>query len=165
MTELETPRVHPQPSPGTTTSRYRARWCTLRHWTNFEDSLVDYWANTVTQADKATLFAHHLAVERAINRARRIQLKTEADVSNYLNALPLYLLEDATTDDNGQTPPLDLHSRIVNNNGLSHMAGVVDFVFVRPTDNEITALMEIKKPWKVTPKSIDEVLAGTSSED
>lgn len=126
----------------TTRSTYRLHWNWLALWDDFEALVYQYWNNVVPQADEQ----------------RKVYSR-----GSYSNASAgcCYRFESFQR---GAVRPTDQHSKLQRwEQGVeaNNLAGIPDFVMVTEYGNlprRITAMLEIKNPWQVTPALIDAVI-------
>jgi hypothetical protein len=151
-----------QPTTSTTTCRYRLRWNELRLSNNFEDLVVAYW-NTVSLEDRAAYVTSQIIVQdrwQVIANDQRIL--SEDDIKVSIDLYPSHFHRIAANGQHGAPLPIDDHSSISRCTlGAAQwgLVGVPDFVMHGL--NRVTALMEVKNPWLVTPQQIDEVIDST----
>jgi hypothetical protein len=93
------------------------------------------------------------------NRLRRSEVSTEPEVKATMETLPIYCHHTVANNINGEPLPTDAHSLICRNGG-NNLVRKVGFVF-KSRLGRVTAVMEAKNPWRITPAGIDEVLNGT----
>jgi hypothetical protein len=151
-----------QPTTSTTTCRYRLRWNQLDLWNNFEDQVLTYW-NTVALDDRAALVAllNDLGVRWYVI-ANDQRILSEDDIKVSIDLYPNHFHRIAANGQLGAPLPIDDHSTISRcTPGAAQwgLVGVPDFVMHGL--NSVTALMEVKNPWLVTPQQIDEVIDST----
>jgi hypothetical protein len=156
-------RAGDQPSISSTRSRYRLHWNQLFLWQGFEQSVVDYW-DAVPPGDKNAVVANNMllsgAWQNVMNDAR---LLAEGDIKACIDKCPVEFHSAAANGANGAPAPTDLHSSIHRcGQGAAGwgLAGVPDFVMYHAANPRVTALVEVKNPWLVTPLQIDEVING-----
>lgn len=146
-----------------TFSAYRVRWNTLHMWDDFGPLVAEYWANTVSEEDKAALIEYRTSLNNVYNRVAGTIVSTEEQVKQVIYSQPVSFHQTATTSLLGQPSPSDAHSQIEYYPARLGLAGWADFVFYDAQRTRITAVMEGKNPWRVTPVQIDEVLNGSCS--
>jgi hypothetical protein len=159
VTSLPPFQAGDQPSGSTTTSRYRLRWCQLTIWEDFANRVTMYW-NTVSQLDRMALVINQYQVQGGWQSiASNPRILSEDDVKACIDSYPLVCHRYAANGALGAPFPSDIHSavdRCTLGAGQWNLAGVPDFAMHHL--NRVTALMEVKNPWLVTPQKIDEVL-------
>jgi hypothetical protein len=143
----------------TTRSRYRLHWNQLVLWPNFDNAIVTYW-NTVSQHDKTALVTTQQTLsDRWQSVANDTRIMGEDNIKACMDTYPLACHSAAANGANGAPMPGDLHSSMHRcGSGAAQwgLAGVPNFVMYHA--NRVTALVEVKNPWLVTPQKIDEVL-------
>ena len=156
-------RAGDQPSIPSTRSRYRLHWNELFLWQDFEQSVVNYW-NAVPLGDKNAVVANNILLSGAWqNIMNDGRLLAEDDIKACIDKCPLEFHRAAANGANGAPAPTDLHSsmhRCGQGDAGRGLAGVPDFVMYGAANPRITALVEVKNPWLVTPLQIDEVING-----
>ena len=154
-------RAGDQPSSSTTTTRYRLRWHQLHIWNDFADQVVAYW-NSVPPHDRNAMVATQNELQGRWQRiANNPRILNESDVTFCVQLYPLDFHSYAANGEAGAPMPTDAHSAFYPCGlGASswNLAGVPDFVM--HYINRVTALIEVKNPWLVTPQRINEVLNG-----
>jgi hypothetical protein len=115
----------------------------------------------VTTADKNALIHTMLEARGAFNRFRGVVASTEQDVKGALQYLPLSFHDEATRSAGAQPVPSDQHSNITSYQPGWGFEGMLDYFFISYAQRRITAVMDAKKPWKVTAQQISSVLDGT----
>ena len=155
-------RAGDQPSTSTTTSRYRLRWNQLDIWTNFADRVSEYW-DTVSQADREALVVNQVQLQHMWQSiANNPRILTEDDIKACVDLYPIACHRSAANGAMGAPLPSDYHSvadRCTLGAGQWGLSGAPDFVMHHL--DRVTALMEVKNPWLVTPQKIDEVIEST----
>ena len=149
----------------TTRSTYRLHWNWLALWDNFGACVHQYWTQVVPQADKQrnvyTQQAHRNAVQGIVNNSR---VSNEGNVKVCIDRYVVDVHTAAANGLNGAARPTDQHSILQRwEQGVegNQVAGVPDYVMATEYGNpprRLTALLEVKNPWKVTPALIDAVI-------
>lgn len=150
------------PSISTTRARHRLRWNHLHEWQNFDQYVLAYWNQQFVENDKPVLVANLGSIQVAYSRAANGLYLTESNISDALMFLPAMLHQYAANGEDGAPLPSDVHSkffRCSQGAGSFGLVGVPDFV-LRSANSRITALLEVKNPWLVTPQQIDQVIDG-----
>jgi hypothetical protein len=147
-----------------TFSAYRVRWNTLHAWDDFGTLVTEYWANTVSEEDKAALIEYRTSLNNVYNRAAGAIVSTEEHVKQAIYSQPVAFHQTATTSLLGQPSPSDAHSQIEYYPARLGLAGWADFVFCDAQRTRVTAVMEGKNPWRITPAQINEVLNDSFSQ-
>ena len=152
-------------SQSTTRSAYRLHWNTIALWGNFGDLVQQYWNPVVTQADKQqfvfTQDGYRLIVQTL---ASGMRIANEDITKVCIDTFPVTILAAAANGLNGAARPSDQHSKLERwAQGIegTAVAGIPDFVmsteYMDPP-RRITAVVEVKNPWHVTPERIDAVI-------
>jgi hypothetical protein len=152
----------------TTLSAFRLHWNTLEEWRGFADLVTAYWNNNVTPNDKQSLVynggeygGRYRRLSSGISRAAN-----EGDVSSLHNEFVTPVLGNAANGIDNAPLPSDRHSRLQRwSQGVEAraLAGIPDSVMVTDFGHpgyprRITAMVEIKNPWRVTPDLVDQVI-------
>ena len=150
-----------QPSASTTTSRYRLHWNRLDIWGDFANQVSAYW-NSVPPHDRNAMVATQSGLQDRWQRiANNPRILTEDDVKSCVQEYPLVFHSYAANGEAGAPVPGDAHSTCYPCSlGANqwNLAGVPDFVM--HYIDRVTALIEVKNPWLVTPQRINDVLNG-----
>jgi hypothetical protein len=120
---------------------------------------LHYWG-TVPQADKTALVCTFAAVTSIFNAYRGIVAVSEEGIKLALATLPFRFHTQATRSDDGQPLPSDHHSDIVPFEPGWSFIGNPDYFFFSSRQRRITAVLDAKKPWSVTPQQISDLLDG-----
>ena len=151
----------PQAATSSTTSRYRLRWNRLNIWNDFPNQVIAHW-NSVPPHDRNALVATQNELQgRWQSIAENPRILNEDDVKACIREYPLICHGHAANSHRGAPLPSDAHATFYpcgGGAGSWNLAGVPDFVLHYV--NTVTALIEAKNPWLVTPQSINEVLNG-----
>ena len=134
----------------------------IAEWHEFPQEVIQYWATQVTQNDKAAMIHSWQSVLWSLNTYYRHRAWDEEVVGTALWSLPFAFHRVATRDDSGQPRPSDQHSDIISFQPGWNFLGRPDYFFHSPPQRRITAVVDAKKPWSVTPLEIDAVLNGKS---
>jgi hypothetical protein len=161
-TELQQPQIGTQLPQGSTWSAYRVRPNVILPWDDFPGLVTEYYAQTVTQADKLALVAVSGEVLMIYQNVAADVAYSETTVKVNLDREPIRFHQMLTTSINGQPLPSDIHSQIQRFDPGLRMSGWSDYFFRSADGLRQTAMLEGKNPWKVTPTSIDQVLNGIS---
>jgi hypothetical protein len=152
-------------SQSTTMSTYRLHWNTIAIWGNFGDLVQQYWNNVVSQADKQEYVFTQDAYRTVLQAlATDMRVSNEGNVKVCVDTFPVFIHSAAANGLNGAPRPTDQHSKLERwAQGIegSNVAGIPDFVMATEYTNlprRITAIVEVKNPWHVTPARIDEVI-------
>jgi Protein kinase domain len=153
----------------TTRSTYRLHWNRLAHWDDFGARVIEYWNNTVTQNDKQAAVLHHGAYSHATQLVTLYsRAASEDQVKGYLRDFFVPVHSAAANGLNYAPPPSDRHSilqRWEQGVEANALAGIPDFVMATEDAyplRRVTALLEVKNPWQVTPELIDQVIQSIS---
>jgi hypothetical protein len=154
----------------TTKSTYRLHWDWISLWEDFGDRVYQYWNNVVPQADKQrNVYTQAAYSERVQTVATFTRVANEGDVKGRIQEFVLPVHSAAANGLNGAPRPTDQHSvlqRWEQGVEANHLAGIPDFVMAAEYGNprrRITAMLEVKNPWQVTPALIDAVINGRIS--
>ena len=162
-----TPLINPGDSlsESTTKSTYRLHWNEIYLWDNFGDSVGNYWNNVVSQADKQRdVFTQHTYSNAVQSLATDMRVTNEGNIKVCIDKFPVDVHSAAANGLNGAHRPTDQHSKLQRwEQGIArnNVAGVPDFVMATEYGNpprRVTAMMEVKNPWLVTPALIDVVI-------
>jgi hypothetical protein len=155
-------------SASTTRSTHRLHWNGIALWADFGDLVHQYWNNVVTQDDKQTYVFDTGAYRQIVQGiATDTRVSNEGNVKVCIDAFPVVIHSAAANGRNGAPRPSDRHSKLerwgtgIEGNGV---AGIPDFVMATEIlyfPRRITAMIEVKNPWLVTPALIDNVINGT----
>jgi hypothetical protein len=149
------------PSTASTTSPFRLRWTQLDQWANFGNEVMTYCNQIMPPFDRTAYVGNLEGLSAQFNRVRISQVTSEPQVKAMMEALPIYCHDNVANNINGEPLPTDAHSLIHRNDNTGYdLVGKVDFVFASRL-GRVTAVMEAKNPWRITPAGIDEVLNGT----
>jgi hypothetical protein len=147
----------------TTRSVYRLHWNTIAIWDDFGARVIQYW-NTVPQLDKQNnvmIGGEYGARFRAVGYSAA---GNEGDVKALVNEFVQPVHSAAANGRDGAPRPSDPHSKLQRwEPGVeaNTQAGVPDFVMITEYGNpprRVTAMVEVKNPWQVTPALIDQVI-------
>ena len=151
----------------TTRSIYRLHWDWIALWDNFGNCVYHYW-NNVPQIDKEsnvfTQIAYRFVTQRV---ATYTGVGNEGDVKNRIQEFVEPVHSAAANGLNGAPRPSDQHSKLQRwEQGVeaNTLAGIPDFVMATEygfAPRRITAILEVKNPWQVTPALIDAVINST----
>jgi hypothetical protein len=154
-------------SASTTRSTYRLHWNGIGLWGDFGDLVHQYWNDMVTQGDKQRNVFDTGAYRQTVQGiAMDTRVANEGNVNICIDAFPVIIHSAAANGRNGARRPRDRHSKLERwGNGIegNNMAGIPDFVMateIAYPPRRITAMMEVKNPWQVTPALIDNVING-----
>jgi hypothetical protein len=160
---LDDIRLGQQLTAGSTHSTLRVRPSEILEWANFPQEVALYWNQTVPPDDKVALIHSQQSTITTFNALRHFVVTTENDIKFALNAAPFSIHRVATRSDNGQPIPTDAHSEILQYQaGGMGLFGEPDYYFKDTTGQRVTAVMDAKTPWEVTPQQILAVLNGMS---
>jgi hypothetical protein len=154
-------------SASTTRSTYRLHWNGIALWADFGDLVHQYWNNVVTPDDKQQYVFDTGSYSRAVQQiAMETRVSNESNVKVCIDAFPVPIHSAAANGSMGAPRPSDRHSKFERwGIGIEGgVAGVPDFVMATETlylPRRITAMIEVKNPWLVTPALIDDVINGT----
>lgn len=143
------------------------RWNYIAEWPKFHGSVTTYWATEVPNEDKMALVVnqrHYQGQWLAVTATP--EGMTEADIKLGFEAFPAQIQNYLGIGLHGVPLPSDLHSKIHHCAAGAvnyRLVGTPDFVLLNNTTNRVTALVEVKTPWLVTPAQIDAVIDGMSS--
>jgi len=149
------------PSTASTTSTFRLRWTQLDQWANFGNEVVTYCNQTMPHFDTIAYVGNLESLSEHFIQIRRSEASSEPEVKAMMEALPIYCHNKVANNMYGEPLPTDAHS-VIYRNGGNNLVGKVDFVF-KSRLGHVTAVMEAKNPWRITPAGIDEVLDGTQN--
>lgn len=152
----------------TTRSRFRLHWNWIAPWDDFGGLVQQYWNDVVPQIDKQrNVYAQSAYFDMLQNVATDFRVSNEGKIKVCIDMFVVNVHSAAATGRNGAPRPSYRHSRLlrweqgfdINNN----LAGIPDFVMMSEyADGElpgrITAMLEAKNPWQVTPALIDSVI-------
>jgi hypothetical protein len=161
-TELQQPQIGTSLPQGSTWSAYRVRPNVILPWDDFSGHVTQYCTQFVTQADKVALVARSGEVLGIYENVAADVVYSETTVKVSLDREPIRFHQMITTSTNGQPLPSDIHSQIQRFDPGARMSGWSDYFFRSADGLRVTAMLEGKNPWKVTPTSIDQVLNGIS---
>jgi hypothetical protein len=147
----------------TTRSVYRLRWNTIMPWNDFGARVIQYLA-TVPQDDKQanviTQGEYSGRYQRVMNSPAGNEGLVKALVGDFIE--PIH--SAAANGLNGAPRPSDRHSKLQRwEQGIeaNAQAGIPDFVMITEYGHlprRVTAMMEVKNPWQVTPALVDQVI-------
>jgi hypothetical protein len=157
--ELPPMNIGPRPAEGHTTSPFGVRPNEIGEWRTFENEALQYW-KTIPQADKTALVYAFTSATTDFNIFRDIIVANEEGVKLALATLPFRFHRQATRSHDGQPLPSDDHSDIVPFQQGWGFEGSPDYFFFSSRQRRITAVLDAKKPWSVTPQQISDVLDG-----
>ena len=153
----------------TTRSTYRLHWNWLALWDNFGTLVHQYWNNTVLQVDKqANVFSRGAYSDRFSSVSTNFRVGNEGAVKEKIQAFIEPVHTAAANGLNGAPRPTDQHSKLQRwEQGVeaNNLAGIPDFVMVTERGIppfRLTAILEVKNPWQVTPALIDNVINSNS---
>ena len=159
------PPVHPSAghlSEATTKSTFRLRWNNLTEWTEFPNQVINY-SNNIPLNDRNAGVMNTSTFQFCWERvADPIAVRGELHIQTFLELYVSSCHNAAAVGRHNAPLPYDRHSAIVQNaqtpNGFP-VVGIPDFLMaVGLTWNEPTAIFEIKTPWLVTARQVDDVL-------
>lgn len=169
MPTIQVADIH---SLSTTHSTYRLHWNTLEEWRDFGDLVIAYW-NTVPQTDKTSMV---FASGEFSGRYQRVSsalfaAANEGMVRNLHGEFVIPVQNNAANGINNAPLPSDRHSRLQQwDQGVeaNALAGMPDCVMASDFGHpgylrRITAMIEIKNPWQVTPALVDQVIWSIQS--
>jgi hypothetical protein len=151
----------------TTQSVYRLHWNTIALWNDFGPQVIQYW-NAVPQFDKQSNVMTRTAYGDRFQAVGYSTAGNEGDVKALVNEFVQPVHSAAANGRNGAPRPSDRHSKLQRwEPGVeaNAQAGIPDFVMITEYGNlprRVTAMMEVKNPWQVTPALIDQVILGIS---
>jgi hypothetical protein len=152
----------------TTRSTYRLHWNWLALWDNFGALVNQYWNNVVPQANKqSNVFTQGEYSGIVQDVATFIRVGNEGDVKGRIQAFVVPVHSAAANGRNGAPRPSDRHSilqRWEQGVEANNLAGIPDFVMATEygiPSRRLTAILEVKNPWQVTPARIDAVINST----
>lgn len=152
----------------TTRSTYRLHWNWLALWDDFGALVHEYWNNVVPQADKqSNVYTQASYRDRVQRVATFSRVANEGDVKGRIQEFVEPVHSAAANGLNGAPRPTDQHSRMQRwEQGVeaNNLAGIPDFVMATEygiPPRRITAMLEVKNPWQVTPARIDAVINST----
>ena len=146
----------------TTRSTYRLHWNQLALWENFGAHVHHYWNNVVPQADKqSSVFTQgeYSGIVQRVATFRRVG--NEGDVKGRIQDFVVPVHAAVANGLNHAPRPSDRHSvfqRWEQSVEANSLAGIPDFAMATEYGiprRRITALIEVKNPWQVTPALID----------
>ena len=149
----------------TTKSTYRLHWNSIGLWPDFSAQVIAYW-NAVPPNDKQS---NVYTQDAYTNRFQAVssgfsQAANEGNVKDLLHTFVTDVQNAAANGLHGAPRPSDRHSRLQKwEHGVeaNAVAGVPDLVMVTEhaaNPRRITAILEVKNPWQVTPALVDEVI-------
>jgi hypothetical protein len=150
-----------RPSTASTTSPFRLRWTQLDQWANFGNEVVTYCNQLMPPLDRIAHIGNLESLSEHFIQVRLSDVTSEPEVKAMMEALPIYCHHKVANNMYGEPLPTDAHSLIYRNRAGGYgLLGKVDFVFASRL-GRVTAVMEAKNPWMITPAGIDEVLNGS----
>jgi hypothetical protein len=156
---LQEPIVGTNLPRSTTFSAYRVSPNIIRTWDNFPRLVIQYYAN-VPEADKIARIGFITDANLIYNTVAAQVVSNEDHIKSVIDQQPVRFHQMVTTSINGQDPPSDIHSQIERFSSGMRLAGWSDYFFRSADKTRVSAVMEGKNPWKVTPSKITEVLNG-----
>src|SRR5437762_1728311 len=154
----------------TTRSTYRLHWNWIALWDDFGTLVHQYWNNVVPLVDKQInvfMQVEYTAIVHDVSTFRRVA--NEGEVKGRIKVFVEPVHSSATNGRNGTLRPSDQHSILQQwEPGVeaNNLAGIPDFVMATEYGipaRRITAILEVKNPWQVTPILIDNVINSTHS--
>jgi hypothetical protein len=149
----------------TTRSTYRLRWNQLALWDNFGALVQHYWNNVVPQIDKqCNVYTQGEYSGRLQLVATFSRVGNEGDVKGRIQDFVVPVHSAAANGLNNAPRPIDQHSILQRwDQGVeaNALAGIPDFVMASEIGapvRRVTAVLEVKNPWLVTPALIDAVI-------
>jgi hypothetical protein len=161
-TPLQTPLVEIRLQKGSTLSPWRLRPNVIHHWDDFAALVIEYHAQTVTQADKQALVCFMTDVFQIYTFVRNEVVNSESTVKSVIDREPEQFHYWLTTTAGGQPKTSDVHSAMQKHDPELPTSGWSDYIFIAADGTRLTIMMECKIPWKVTPTSINQVLNGNT---
>ena len=152
----------------TTQSVYRLHWNTITPWNGFGNTVIQYW-NAVPQHDKQENVITQGAYADHFQSVGFSQAGNEGNIKALIDLFVQSVHSSAANGRNGAPRPSDRHSKLLRwEPGVeaNAHAGIPDFVMISEYGHHphrVTAMMEAKNPWQVTPALIDQVIRGISS--
>jgi hypothetical protein len=151
---------HHNAAAGNTVSSHGVYPDNIAEWHEFPQEVIQYWVTQVTPNDKAAMVHSSQSIVWALNTYYRQVAWDEEIVRTSLWSLPFSLHRVATRDDSGQPRPSDQHSDIIPFQPGWNFLGRPDYFFHSVSQRRITAVIDAKNPWSVTPQEITAVLNG-----
>ena len=151
----------------TTRSVYRLHWNTITPWNDFGTSVIQYW-NAVPHHDKQANVMTQGEYGGRYQRVRNSPAGNAGAITALISEFVEAVHSSAANGLNGAPRPSDRHSRLQRwEQGVeaNAYAGIPDFVMISEYGHQphrVTAMMEAKNPWQVTPALIDQVICGIS---
>lgn len=134
-------------------------------WNGFGTSVIQYW-NGISQHDKQANVTTQGEYSRRYQRVGNSSAENEGLVKALVGEFIEAVHSAAANGLNGTPRPTDRHSKLQRwEHGVevNAQAGVPNFAMVTEYGNillRVTAMIEVKNPWQVTPARIDEVIRG-----
>jgi hypothetical protein len=144
----------------TTRSVYRLHWNTINVWDDFGPRVIQYW-NNVPQHDKQGLVMPQAAYGYLFQSVGHSVAGNEGDVKALVNEFVQPVHSAAANGRNGAPRPSDRHSKLQRwepGVAANAQARIPDFVMITEygyPPRRVTAMLEVKNPWQVTPPLID----------
>ena len=126
----------------------------------FPHLVIHYYTQTVPQADKLARIGFITDANGIYNTVAAQVVSNEDQVKLVIDQQAVVFHQISTTSINGQPSPSDVHSQIERFLPGMRLAGWSDYLFRSEDKSWVSAVMEGKNPWKVTPAQITEVLNG-----
>jgi len=151
----------------TTQSVYRLHWNTITPWNGFGANVIQYW-NAVSQHDKQANVITQGEYGGHFQSVGFSQAGNEGNIKALIDLFVQSVHSSAANGRNGAPRPSDRHSKLLRwEPGVeaNAHAGIPDFVMISEYGHQphrVTAMMEAKNPWQVTPALIDQVIRGIS---
>ena len=152
----------------TTRSTYRLHWNWIALWDDFGTLVHQYWNHVVPFADKqSNIFtqAEYTAIVHDVSTFSRVA--NEGEVKGKIRDFVVPVHSSAANGRNSAPRPSDQHSILKQwEPGIeaNNLAGIPDFVMTTEYGiplHRITAILEVKNPWQITPALIDNVINST----
>jgi hypothetical protein len=156
---LQEPLVGTNLPRSATLSAYRVTPNVIRRWDQFPNLVIQYY-RAVPQADKSARIGFITDANRIYNTVAAFVVSNEDQVKLVIDQQAVVFHQMITTSINGQPSPSDVHSQIERFSPGMQLAGWSDYLFLVGDRTRVSAVMEGKNPWKVTPVQITEVLNG-----
>jgi hypothetical protein len=146
----------------TTQSVYRLRWNTIVPWNDFGARVIYYW-NAVPQVDKQVNVMTEAEYGARFRDVGNSTAGNEGDIKALINEFIQPVHSSAANGRDGAPRPSDRHSMLQHWERVetNTQAGIPDFVMITEYGNpprRVTAMVEVKNPWQVTPALIDQVI-------